>query len=164
MAGMAGICDRYCIVGVGETEYSRASGRSTRALAVEAVSKALADAGLRPDELDGMLSYHSNDSTPSTAVAGDLGIRLNTFGDVIGGGSSTEGLVAYALGLMEVGLCRAVVLFRAMNGYTEVRIGGGRARGGSPGPGGAPAGRPPRHEGGRPPLAPARHPPHDRAR
>jgi len=132
MSRMAGIRDRYCVVGVGETEYSRASGRSTRALAVEAVSKALADAGLRPDEVDGMLSYHSNDSTPSTAVAADLGLRLNTFADVIGGGSSTEGLVAYALGLMEVGLCRAVVLFRAMNGYTEVRIGGTGARAAAP--------------------------------
>jgi acetyl-CoA acetyltransferase len=132
MSGMAGIRDRYCIVGVGETEYSRASVRSTRALAVEAVAKALADAGLEAGEVDGMLSYHSNDSTPATAVAGDLGIRLNTFGDVIGGGSSTEGLVAYALGLMEVGLCRAVVLFRAMNGYTEVRIGGTGARAAAP--------------------------------
>src|SRR5262245_65080142 len=104
MDGTAGIRDRYCIVGVGETEYSRASGRSTRALAVEAVSRALADAGLRPDEVDGMLSYHSNDSTPSPAVAGDLGIRLNNFGDVIGGGSSTGGLVAYGLGHVGIGV------------------------------------------------------------
>jgi hypothetical protein len=43
-----------------------------------------------------MLSYHHNDSTPSPAVAADLGLRLNTFADVIGGGRSTEGLVAYA--------------------------------------------------------------------
>ena len=28
--------DKYCIVGVGETEYSRGSGRTTRAMAVEA--------------------------------------------------------------------------------------------------------------------------------
>jgi len=45
-----------------------------------------------------MLSYHSNDSTPSPAIAADLGLRLNTYADVIGGGSSTEGLVAYAMG------------------------------------------------------------------
>ncbi len=124
--------DRYGIVGVGETEYSRASGRSTRALGVEAVRKAIADAGLRRDEVDGMLSYHSNDSTPSTTIAGDLGLRLNTYADVIGGGSSTEGLVAYAMGLMEVGLCRAVVIFRAMNGYSEFRIGGTGARAAAP--------------------------------
>src|SRR4249919_3170848 len=84
---------RYAIVGVGETEYSRASGRSTRALAVEAVRAAILDAGLRPGDVDGILSYHSGDSTPSPAVAADLGMRLNTYADVIGGGSSTEGLV-----------------------------------------------------------------------
>lgn len=124
--------DRYAIAGVGETAYSRASGRSTRALAVEAVSAALADAGLRPADVDGMLSYHSNDSTTSLEVAADLGIRLRSHADVSGGGSSTEGLVAYATGLMEVGLCRAVVLFRAMNGYSEVRIGGTGARAAAP--------------------------------
>ena len=87
---------RYAIAGIGETEYSRASGRSTRALGVEAVRLAIIDAGLAPRDIDGMLSYHSNDSTPSVAIAADLGIRLNTYADVIGGGSSTEGLVAYA--------------------------------------------------------------------
>jgi acetyl-CoA acetyltransferase len=124
--------DRYCIVGVGETEYSRSSGRSTRALGVEAVKKAIADAGLRAADVDGMLSYHGNDSTPSLAIAADLGCRLNTFADVIGGGSSTEGLVAYAMGLIEVGLCRAVAIFRAMNGYSEVRIGGTGTRAAAP--------------------------------
>ena len=129
---MAALRDRYCIVGVGETEYSRASGRSTRALAVEAVRTAIADAGLEHGDVNGMLSYHHNDSTPSPAVAADLGLRLDTFADVIGGGSSTEALIAYALGLMEVGLCRAVVVFRAMNGYSEVRIGGTGARAATP--------------------------------
>jgi hypothetical protein len=79
-----------------------------------------------------MLSYHSGDSTPSLAVAADLGIRLNTYADVIGGGSSTEGLVVYAMGLLEVGLCRAVAIFRAMNGYSEFRIGGTGARAAAP--------------------------------
>jgi acetyl-CoA acetyltransferase len=124
--------DRYCIAGVGETEYSRASGRSTRALGAEAVRKAIADAGLAPGEVDGLLSYHSNDSTPSPAIASDLSLRLNTYADVIGGGSSSEGLIAYAMGLLEVGLCRAVAIFRAMNGYSEVRIGGTGARAATP--------------------------------
>jgi hypothetical protein len=37
---------KHCIVGVGETEYSRASARSTPALAVEAIVNAMADAGV----------------------------------------------------------------------------------------------------------------------
>ena len=47
---MPGLKDRYCIVGVGETEYSRHSGRSTRAMAVEAIRKA-AHTGLPDDGL-----------------------------------------------------------------------------------------------------------------
>ena len=37
---MGSLEDKYCIVGVGETEYSR----STRAMAVEAIRNAMADA------------------------------------------------------------------------------------------------------------------------
>ena len=44
---MAGLKDKYCIVGVGETEYSKRSNRSTRAMAVEAIKKAMGDAGLK---------------------------------------------------------------------------------------------------------------------
>ena len=55
--------DKYAIVGVGETPYVRGSGRTTRALGVEAVRNAMADAGLGPGDVDGMLSYQSGDST-----------------------------------------------------------------------------------------------------
>ncbi len=37
---------KYAIVGIGETEYSRNSGRTTRRMAVEAVRNAVADSGL----------------------------------------------------------------------------------------------------------------------
>ena len=56
--------DKYAIVGVGETEYSRASGRSTRALGVEAIRNAIYDAGLTPQDVDGMLSYHGEIRRP----------------------------------------------------------------------------------------------------
>ncbi|HEY7362884.1 MAG TPA: hypothetical protein VIE37_02155 [Methylomirabilota bacterium] len=116
--------DKYCIVGVGETEYSKNSGRTTRAMAVEAIHRALGDAGLRATDVDGMLSYQNNDSTPANWVAPDLGIRLNFFMDVVGGGSSTEALIGLAMGAIEAGMCRTVAIFRSMNGYTDLRIGG----------------------------------------
>jgi acetyl-CoA acetyltransferase len=124
--------DKYCIVGVGETEYSRASGRTTRAMAVEAVRKALLDAGLKGGDVDGMLSYQNGDSTLSPFVAPDLGIRLNFYMDVVGGGSSTEALIGLAIGAMEAGMCNAVAIFRSMNGYSEVRIGGTGVRAAAP--------------------------------
>ena len=124
------LADRYAIVGVGETAYMRGagSGRSTRALGTQAVRAAIADAGLKPADIDGMLSYSNNDSTPATFIAGDLGIRLDFYMDVYGGGSSTEALIGIAIGVIEAGMCRCVVIFRAMNGYSQVRIGGTGAR------------------------------------
>ena len=116
--------DKYCIVGVGETDYSRGSGRSTRALAVEAIRNAVADAGLTTKDIDGMLSYHGGDSTASSALAYDLGNQLNFYMDCSGGGSSTEALVGLAIGAIEAGMCDIAAIFRAMNGYSQVRIGG----------------------------------------
>jgi acetyl-CoA acetyltransferase len=129
---MAGLKDRYCIVGVGETEYSRHSSRSTRAMAVEAIRKAMDDAGLAGGQVDGMMSYQGGDSTFSNWVSGDLGMRLNFYMDVFGGGSSTEALIGLAIGAIEAGMCNTVALFRSMNGYSDFRIGGTGARAAQP--------------------------------
>jgi acetyl-CoA acetyltransferase len=124
--------DKYAIVGVGETTYTRGSGITTRALGTWAVRNAIADAGLKPSDIDGMLSYQSGDSTFGPFIAGDLGIRLNFYMDVFGGGSSTEALCGMAIGLIEAGMCKTVVIFRAMNGFSQVRIGGTGARAAAP--------------------------------
>jgi len=120
---------KYAIVGVGETGYTRGSGCTTRALGTRAVRAAIEDAGLNPGEVDGMLSYSYNDSTPSPVIAGELGIRLNFHMDVYGGGSSIEALVGIAMGVIEAGMCKTVVIYRAMNGFSQVRIGGTGGRG-----------------------------------
>src|SRR5207248_4868387 len=124
--------DKYAIVGVGETTYTRGSGVSTRALGTWAVRNAILDAGLKPSDVDGMLDYSGGDSTSATFIAGDLGLRLNFYMDVVGGGSSTEALVGIAIGIIEAGLCKTVAIFRAMNGYSQVRIGGTGARSAAP--------------------------------
>jgi acetyl-CoA acetyltransferase len=121
---------KYAIVGVGETGYTRGNDCTTRALGTRAVRAAVEDAGLTMADVDGMLSYSYNDSTPSPMIAGDLGIRLNFHMDVYGGGSSIEALIGIAMGVIEAGMCKAVVIYRAMNGYTQVRIGGTGRRGG----------------------------------
>ena len=114
--------DKYAIVGVGETEYSRGSGRSTRAMAVEAIRKAIEDAGLMPRDVDGLMSYQIGDSVASTSVMYDLGIRPNFHMDVFGGGSSAEALLGLAMGAVEVGMCETVAIFRSMNGYSQFRM------------------------------------------
>jgi acetyl-CoA acetyltransferase len=129
---MGSLKDKYCIVGVGETEYSRRSGRSTRAMAVDAIAKAMADAGLDKTVVDGMMSYQGGDSTTSNWVSADLGLRLDFYMDVFGGGSSTEALIGLAMGAIEAGMCHTMAIFRSMNGYSDFRIGGTGARAAQP--------------------------------
>jgi acetyl-CoA acetyltransferase len=43
------------IVGVGESEHTKASGRNADEIAGQAVERAIADAGLRPEDVDGIL-------------------------------------------------------------------------------------------------------------
>jgi len=125
--------EKYAVVGVGETTYTRGGDpMTTRALATWAVRNAMADAGLEPSQVDGMLSYSGVDSTFAPFVASDCGIRLNFYMDCFGGGSSTEALVGIAIGVIEAGMCETVVVFRAMNGYSRVRIGGTGARAAAP--------------------------------
>jgi acetyl-CoA acetyltransferase len=133
---MPNLSGKYAIVGVGETDYSRGSGRSTRALGVQAVRNAMLDAGLDRTGIDGMLSYHQGDSTPGPAISTDLGIRLNFYMDCSGGGSSTEALVGIAIGVIEAGMCHTVAIFRSMNGYSQFRIGGTGVRAAMPVAGG----------------------------
>jgi acetyl-CoA acetyltransferase len=52
---MAGFKDRACIVGIGETQYSRNSGKTELGLMLEASLKAIADAGLNPHDIDGVI-------------------------------------------------------------------------------------------------------------
>src|SRR5205823_12158208 len=61
--------DKYAIVGIGETTYTRGSGITTRALGTWAVRNAILDAGLQASDIDGMLDYSGGDSTSATFIA-----------------------------------------------------------------------------------------------
>ena len=97
-------------------------------MGAEAIRRAMDDAGLSSEDVDGMLSYHGGDSTPSTSIMYDLGLRPNFYMDCSGGGSSTEALIGLAMGAIEAGMCDTVAIFRSMNGYSSIRIGGTGAR------------------------------------
>ena len=52
------IAGDVAIVGVGETVYTKASGRTARAIGAEAAERAIADCGLAPSDIDG-LTYNA---------------------------------------------------------------------------------------------------------
>ena len=62
------------IVGIGQTEFSKNSGRSELQLAAEASRAALEDAGIDPADVDGMITF-TLDSSDEIGVARCLGVR-----------------------------------------------------------------------------------------
>lgn len=123
--------NKYAIVGIGETEFSRNSGRTTRAMGAEAIRKAIDDSGLDYDSTSwGVTCYAAGgDAAGSETICSDVGIRLDWQADTVGGGSSTETLIPIALGVLESGGCDAMILYRSMNGRTGFRMGGNAATG-----------------------------------
>src|SRR5213593_3921667 len=49
------ISGEVAIAGVGEADHTKASGRTTKEIAVQAIERALADAGLAPRDVDGIM-------------------------------------------------------------------------------------------------------------
>ena len=119
--------DKYAITGIGNTDYTRESGRTVRSLASEACSKAIADAGLGLADIDGIISFNFNDSAPAMGMATELGIpRANYAVDFQSGGNAANLITLTATAAIEAGLAKNVVCFRAMNGRSGFRLGGGR--------------------------------------
>jgi acetyl-CoA acetyltransferase len=119
--------DKYCIAGVGETTYSKESRRTVLDLASEACANAAADAGVPLDEIDGLVSFHFNDSVPAIAVASSLGIPQAMYAvDYAGGGNAANLIILAAVAAIEAGLAKHVLCYRAMNGRSGFRLGGGR--------------------------------------
>lgn len=78
---------RVSIVGVGDSDYSRASGRSDVEIAAQAVERALADAGIAPDEVDGvMYSGGTGARFDGAAFRAHFGTRGELWESTEGGG------------------------------------------------------------------------------
>jgi acetyl-CoA acetyltransferase len=111
------------IVGIGATRFSKDSGRSELALAAEAVAAALADAGLTPSAVDGLVSF-TQDTSAEVAVARELGIpELTFFSRVHYGGGAACATVQQAAMAVATGAARTVVCYRAFNERSGQRFG-----------------------------------------
>jgi len=115
--------DAAAVVGIGATEFSKDSGRSELQLAVEAVLAALADAGLAPEEVDGLCTY-AMDRNPEIEVFRNIGGRELKFFSRIdyGGGAACAPLLQAAMAL-ESGIAEVVVCYRALNERSQYRFG-----------------------------------------
>jgi len=112
------------IVGIGRTAYSRNSGKTTAALAVDACRRALADAGMPVREVDGIVTFAFGDSTSAAEVAHNLGLPgLRVALDMYGGGNLVTLMVAQAFAAVQTGACNAVLVYRSLNCRSGKRLG-----------------------------------------
>ena len=119
--------------GVGYTALSKASGRSVLDLAAEATRAAAEDAGLPLSEVDGVVSFSVlNDSVSSEAVATTLALpQLRFVMDFQQGGQSPSFMIQQAAMAVAQGYAENVLVFRALNGRSGIRVGSGAFAGGA---------------------------------
>lgn len=110
--------------GVGSTEFSKNSGRTVLSLALEASLRAIGDAGVDVDAVDGIVTFGLGDSVLAQAVATGLGLpKLRYFANFTGGGDICVASIGEAAKAIAHGEARHVLVYRALNGRSGKRIG-----------------------------------------
>lgn len=113
------------IAGIGVTEFSKKSGVSELSLASQCIKAACDDAGIKPGEIDGIVSY-TLDSTDEIEVARAVGAgNLTHYSKINYGGGAAVGTIHQAVMAVATGQANNVVCFRAMNGRSGQRMGHG---------------------------------------
>ena len=79
------------IVGIGETEYTKASGRTAREIGAEAARRAIADAGLEPEDIDGLTYSGAFADFDVAAFHEHFGTTHEVWSSPWGGGMSWAG-------------------------------------------------------------------------
>ena len=102
--------DKACLTGVGETAYLRGSSKSAFELQIEASLKAIADAGLKPQQIDGVIPIGIVSGTADDFIE-NFGITDLRFSAVVphGGASPVMALQA-AAAAVATGACRHVLI------------------------------------------------------
>ncbi len=119
----ASLKEKGAVTGIGETAYSRAAPRTVMGLTLEASLLAIADAGLEPKDIDGLIPYGSMAVTAEDLIT-NLGLPDVTFNAVTPmGGASCVAAVQSAIAAIHAGLCRHVLIPIGRKGFSENRIG-----------------------------------------
>jgi acetyl-CoA acetyltransferase len=120
---MRNLRNQAAVVGIGQTEFSKDSGRSELQLASEAVRAAITDAGLEPSDIDGTVTF-AQDTNDELALMRSVGIKeLRWTSRTPFGGAGASATVEHAAAAVASGAADMVVIYRAFNERSGHRFG-----------------------------------------
>ena len=108
------------ITGIGQSEVGRPSQKSARRLTLDAALEAIADAGLKRSDIDGVACWPGDNNNGSSfspigpnALISALGLEVNWYGGGYEGPGPLAGVINGAMAIA-AGLCRHVLVFRTI--------------------------------------------------
>ena len=114
--------EKAAISGIGETAYTRGTPKSGLALQLEASLAAIADAGLSPRDIDGVVPYFPGGGIAEDFIA-NLGLpdlTLSVF--VPMGGATCVAAIQTAAMAVATGVCKHVLISVGRTGYSGARV------------------------------------------
>ncbi|MFO1184582.1 MAG: hypothetical protein U1E56_07330 [Bauldia sp.] len=118
---MLPIGNKTAITGIGWTAFTRSADCSVLTLATEASLNAINDAGLTVGDIDGVITFfHNQDTIPPRQVVQALGLPDCNYMmmSALGGGWACAAVASAAMAI-HAGLCRNVLVFRALTGRSN---------------------------------------------
>ena len=122
---MVNLKDKYAIVGVGYTPQGYILGRTALSFHVEACANAIKDAGLRREDIDGLIVYRhfeplqGENEVTSFLIAQHLGLSPNLLSQEA---DCARTQLCHAIYALEAGLCNYVVVSYGDNALSGGRI------------------------------------------
>lgn len=117
--------DKYAIAGIGYTPQGVVPGRTALSFYIEACANAIKDAGLKSDDIDGLICYRTfpgllgEDEVTTYLLAEHLGISPTTLSQEA---NCCRGQLLHAMCWLELGLCKHVLIVYADNAATSGRL------------------------------------------
>ena len=121
MSVMRNMKNKAAIVGIGISNFSKDSGRTELYLACQTIKAALDDAGLTPDDIDGLVKQ-TDDASDEHAITSSMGMgNLTYFGESRWNGAPCAMVMRAAMGVA-AGVANYIVVYRSVNGSSKRRM------------------------------------------
>lgn len=119
---MSSLAAQTAIAGIGQTPFTRGTNHSTLELHVQAALEAIADAGLTPADIDGVMPNELAGTIAEDFIL-NLGLPALSFSSTIrtGGASFVSAIQSAALAI-SAGLANNVLLVAGRRGYSSQRV------------------------------------------